>query len=175
MIRALRATTHMDPAFVLATSSLRLVREQLVRADRDGLAQSGGTTTHSYSSRHFHASRMLLEGFRKRYRRFKCFESAASSDTRATGVELEAIAHQIERAHSHRAAIRATAAPATMLVRAGRILWVMPAWPVIRERLVPFTGIIGRRPINAGDCPAHRSNIRAQLSAMVHAVEQRNP
>jgi hypothetical protein len=41
--------------------------------------------------------------------------------------------------------------------------------------LVPFTGIIGRRPINARDFAAHRPNVRAQLSAMVNDIEQRNP
>jgi len=45
----------------------------------------------------------------------------------------------------------------------------------LRTPLVPFTGIIGRRPIDAGDFATHWSNVRAQLSAMVNGIEQRNP
>jgi beta-lactamase regulating signal transducer with metallopeptidase domain len=38
-----------------------------------------------------------------------------------------------------------------------------------------LAGIIGRRSINARDFAAHRSDVRAQLPAMVNDVEQRNP
>ena len=41
--------------------------------------------------------------------------------------------------------------------------------------LVPFTGIICRRPIDARDFAAHWSNVRAQLPAVVNGIEQCNP
>ena len=119
---------------------------------------------------------MLLEGFSSVIVDSNASEAAVSSDTRANGLELEVIARQIERAHSHHCSqtchCGARRKPAC-LYRPNPLAHARLARHP--QRLVPFTGIIGRRPINARDFAAHRSNIRAQLSAMVHAIEQRNP